>query len=249
MSIEDLLILKRPALRPIARIGLGLTIAGLGVVAMRYAGVRRYNGAERLAEALLDSDPLHDAARSLPEASETVLAACATYLVSVAYRAAIGEGVAAEDPIGHSRTHEHPYTHATVTVLTESHAPEHLLTYAVNLPDIGEVRGTRRVGPIHTAGLTPARPAIDTTQITLPHGYTAQLESEFEIADYLVIGQIKLFGAATLRDNQGNVARLNIAYDGGVSGTITRDAHIIGRFEGKVATGVTFRQYEIGPGE
>jgi len=167
----------------------------------------------------------------------------------VAYRAAAGEGVTAEDPEGYSRTHEHPYTHATVTVLTEKHAPEHLLTYAVDLPDVGEVRGTRRVGAVHPAGLTPARPAIDTAQITLPHGYTAQLESEFEIADYLVTGQTKLFGAATLRDNRGNVARLNIAYDGGVSGTITRDAHVIGRFEGKVSTGVTFRQYEIGPGE
>ena len=133
----------------------------------------------------------NEAQRSLPEASETVLAACAAYVVDVAYRAAEGQGLpgVAEDPIGHSRTHRHPYTHAVTTVLTESHAPDHLLTYAVTLPEIGEVRGTRRVGALRVTGLSPARPAPDTVQITLTHDYTAQMETEFEIADYLVTGQ------------------------------------------------------------
>ncbi len=248
MEFDEFVGLKKA---PWSHVLLALGITGLGLVAFRYATVRKLNGAERLAEALLDSETLHDAARSLPEASETVLAACATYMINVAYRSAIGEGLTEEDPIGYTRPHQHPYSHATAKVMTESHSPEHLLTYAVDLPEVGEVRGTRRVGALHTSGsvITPSRPALDTTQITLAYGYTAQMESEFEIADYRITGQTRLFGAATLRDNQGNVARLNIAYDGGVSGTITRDAHVIGRFEGNINSGINFRQNEIGPGD
>lgn len=239
---------KKPTLGQIALLVTGL--AGAALVARLY-GARRYNGAERLAEALLETERLTAAARSLPNASETVLAACAAYLIQVAYRAAEGQGLTAgiEDPIGYSRTHRHPYTQAVTTVLTETHAPEHRLTYAVNIPDVGEVRGTRKVGGLRVTGLSPSRPAPDTAQITLPHGYTAQMETEFEIAEYLVTGQTRLFGAATLRDNQGNVGRINVGFDGTVTGTITRDAHIVGRFEGKVSQNITFRQYELPPGE
>jgi hypothetical protein len=240
--------LKKPTL---AQIGLLATGIFSAAVIARYYGARKFNGAERLAEALLDSDRLHEAVRSLPDASETVLADCAIYMVNVAYRAAEGQGLSGgmEDPVGYSRTHRHPYTHAVTTVLTESNSPEHLLTYAVNIPEVGEVRGTRRVGGLHVAGLPPARPAPDTVQITLPHNYTAQLETEFEISEYLMTGQTRLYGVATARDNMGNVARVNVAYDGAVTGTVTRDAHVIGRFEGKLATGVTFRHYQIPPGD
>ena len=224
-----------------------LSIAGLA--GLRLLSARKINGAERLAEALLDTEKLHEAQRSLPEASETVLAACAAYVVNVAYRAAEGQGIAGvtEDPIGHSRTHRHPYTHAVTTVLTESHAPDHLLTYAVTIPEMGEVRGTRRVGALRVTGLSPARPAPDAVQITLTHDYTAQAETEFEIADYLVTGRTRLFGSATLRDNRGNVGRINIGFDGTVTGTVTREARVVGRFEGKVSTGVTFKTYEVPP--
>ncbi len=239
--------LKKPNLGQVALMATGLMSA---YVAARYYAARKINAAERLAEALLDSERLHEAARSLPDASDTILAACAAYLINVAYRAAEGQGISsgAEDPIGYSRTHHHAYTHAVTTVLTEANSPEHLLTYAVNLPEVGEVRGTRRVGGLRVTGLSPARPAADTVQITLPYGYTAQLESELEIAEYLITGQTRLYGSATLRDNRGNVGRINISYDGAVTGTITRDAHIVGRFEGKVAQGVTFRQHQIEPG-
>ena len=43
-----------------------------------------------------------------------------------------------------------------------------------------------------------------------------------EVADYLVVGKTRLAGSADLRDNRGNVGRLNIGYDGTISGTITR---------------------------
>ncbi len=239
---------KKPTRGQVAAL---IAVSVAGVVGLRLLSARKINGAERLAEALLDTEKLNEAQRSLPEASETVLAACAAYVVGVAYRAAEGQSLAGvtEDPIGHSRTHRHPYTHAVTTVLTESHAPDHLLTYAVTLPEIGEVRGTRRVGALRVTGLSPARPAPDTVQVSLTHDYTAQMETEFEIADYLLMGHTRLFGSATLRDNKGNVGRINIGFDGTVTGTITREARVVGRFEGKVSTGVTFRQYDLPPAD
>ena len=247
MSTQEFVNLKKPSVP-----GIALAVTALGALAaVRYYGTHKFNSAERLAEALLDGDGLHAAARSLPDASETVLAACASFLIKVSYRAAIGQGLIGgmEDPIGHSRNHHHPYTQAIATVLTEAHSPEHLLTYAMVIPDIGEVKGTRRVGAFRVKGLT--RPANDIAQITLPHGFTGQMESEFEIIENPLTGQTRLFGAATLRDNHGNVARLNIGFDGVANGTITRDARIVGRFEGKINTeqGITFRQYQIEPGD
>ena len=231
------------------QVALLLALSVASVAGLRLLAARKINGAERLAEALLDTEKLHEGARGLPDAGETVLAACAAYVVNVAYRAAEGQGLAGvqEDPIGYSRTHRHPYTHAVTTVLTESHAPDHLLTYAVTVPELGEIRGTRRVGALRVTGLSPARPAPDTVQISLAHDYTAQAETEFEIADYLVMGHTRLFGAATLRDNRGNVGRINIGFDGTVTGTVTRDARVVGRFEGKVAAGVTFKPYDLPP--
>ncbi len=234
-----------------------LKIAGVAAVAVAYvAGTRRIarryiNGAERLANALLDTDKLKGATDHLAETTEKALAACASYLVGVAYHAAQGVGTAgpAEDPVGYSRRHEHPYSHASATVLTEANSPEQILTYSVTIPDLGDVRGTRRIGGMRISGLAPARPANDTVQVSLADGYTAQLESEFEVGEYLYIGAIRLFGPATLRDNRGNVGRLNIGYDGTVAGTITRDGRVIGRFEGKTDSGLQFRQYQIEAGD
>jgi hypothetical protein len=165
----------------------------------------------------------------------------------VAYHSAEGLRArgGAEDAIGKSRTRVHPYTHVAATVLTEALTPEHVLTYAVTLPKAGEVRGTRRVGGLHISGLAPARPLRDTAQVALEEGYTAQLESELEIGEYLVTGRTRLFGQMTLRDNRDNVGRLHIGYDGAVSGTITRNARVIGRFQGRITEGLQFKQYQI----
>lgn len=223
-----------------------LVAAGGGLVAARYIERRHINGAERLANALLDTGKLTNAARTLPDSTECVLAACAAYAVNMAYRAAEGVGSAGgeEDPIGYSRTHTHPYSHVVATVLTEANAPEQLLTYAVTIPDVGDVRGTRRVGAVN-AGLPPTRPTPDAIQFSLADEYSAQFESEFEVGEYLVLGRTRLTGAATLRDNRDNVGRLNIAPDGAISGTITRNARVIGRFEGNAAHGLYFSQHQI----
>jgi hypothetical protein len=239
-----------PRKRDIARLAvIASTVAG-AVVTSRYLGTRKVSAAERLTETLLDTERLREVNSKLSEHTESVLAACAAYMVHVAYRASEGLGVAsgADDPLGYSRTHTHPFTHAAATVLTEANAPEHLLTYAVTIPDVGEVRGTRRVGALKMAGLSPARATPDTAQITLSQGYTMQFESEFEVAEYLVTGRTRLYGAATMRDNRGNVGRLHIGFDGTVSGTITREARVIGRFEGRAAEGLNFKQYHIESG-
>lgn len=237
-----------PARSDVIKIAILASAAVGGLIATRYLSGRKINGAERLADALLDTEALKEGVHGLSDAAtEKALAACAAYLVGVASRAAEGVGASggAEDPVGYSRTHTHPYTEATATVLTEAVSPDQLLTYAVNLPQVGEVRGTRRIGSLKMSGLAPARPANDTVQMTLANDYTAQLESEFEVADYLMTGRSRLFGAATLRDNAGNVGRINIAHDGAITGTVTRDARIIGRFEGQVTQGLRFRQNQI----
>lgn len=236
-----------PTRGDIAKVALLATAALGGLIATRYLTARKVNAAERLADALLDTEELKEGVRNLAEHSEKALAACASYLVNVAHRAseAVGAAGGTEDPVGYSRTHTHPYSQAAATVLTEAISPDLRLTYAANIPAVGEVRGTRCVGNLKISGLSPARAAVDTVQITLSDGYTAQLETEFEVADYLVTGKSRLFGAATLRDSTGNVGRINIAHDGTVSGTVTRETKIIGRFEGQVTSGVRFRQNQL----
>lgn len=226
-----------------------IVLAVAGIVGLRLIASRKINSAERLADALLDTDKLNEAVRYLPHEPESALASCAAYLVNVSNRAAAGQGVTGilEDPVNFSRTQRHPYTNGVTTVRTESHSPDHCLTYALTLPEIADVRGTRNVGSVRLSGLSPARPAPDTVQIKLAPGYTVQAQTEFEIADYLVTGQMRLYGSATIADNLGNVGRLHISFDGVVTGTVTRDAKIVGRFEGKVATGIIFRKYELPP--
>ncbi len=229
------------------QVALVLSAATAGVVAARYLESRKINGAERLANALLHTQKLRDAAEKLPDTTAPVLAACAAYFVDIAFQAAEGLGSAAktEDPMGFSRTHTHPYTGAAVTVLTEAAGTEQLLTYAVTIPEAGEVRGTRRVGGMKISGLAPARPTPDVAQISLKHDYSAQIETEFEVADYLLTGKTRMFGKAHLRDNQGNVAQITIGYDGAISGSVTRENRVIGRFDGKVAEGLNFKPFEI----
>jgi hypothetical protein len=235
--------IKRDVLKAVGLAAVAVT----GLVAVRYMGVRNINSAERLADALLNTDALRNAAGKLPDVTASVLGTCAIYAVNVAFRAAEGVGTlgSGEDPVGEVRTATHPYTGASVTVLTESNSPDHLLTYSVTIPDVGQVSGTRRIGATKVASVPPARPEADTIQITLKEDYVALIETEFQIAEYVFTGKTRLYGALNLRDNQGNAGRLNIGYDGNVSGTVTREAKVVGRFEGQVAHGIRFTQYQI----
>jgi len=222
-----------------------------GIIGARYISTRKVSAAERLADALLDTEPLRKAARDMADRPEARLAACANYLVDASYRACEGWGIGTgnNDPIGHTRTQTHRYTQAVASVLTEAHVPNHVLNYTVNIPDIAEVRGIRRHGPLGLNGVLPTYPVPETTQISLADGYTAQLESDLHVTEAFVTGRARLFGVVTLRDSESNVGRLNVCSDGSIHGTITRDAAVIGRFDGRLGSVIEFKPYQIEQGE
>jgi hypothetical protein len=227
------------------------TVALGALVGARYLSTRKISAGERLADALLDTEPLREAARDLADRPAARLASCASYLIDVCYRSAEGWGIGtgANDPVGHTRMKTHRYTQTAVSVLTEAHVPEHILNYTVIVPDVAEVRGVRRHGPLALSGIMPSYAVPETAQIALQDGYTAQIESDLHLSEAFVTGRARLFGAVTLRDSEGNVGRLNVSSDGVVHGTITRDAKVVGRFEGRLGKEIEFKPYQIEPGE
>ncbi len=227
------------------------TLALGGIVSARYLSTRKISAAERLCDALLDTEPLREAARDMADRPEARLAACANYMVDVCFRSAEGWGIGtgANDPVGYSRLKTHRYTQGAVSVLTEAHVPEHVLNYTVNVPDIAEVRGVRKHGPLTMDGLLPAYAVPETSQISLQDGYTAQIESDLHVTEAFVTGKARMYGALTLRDSEGNVGRLNVGADGVIHGTITHQARVVGRFDGRLGEGVKFKPYQIEPGD
>ncbi len=236
-----------PGKREVVKTALGASILISGLYAFRQFGAKREGVAARLADGLIDSESLRTAVDDAANRPERALAACATYVVRVAKHAGEYLGVrgAEEDPAGYSRSASHPYTRASVTVLTESVEPDRILTYAASLPHIGDVRGTRTVGPVHMTGIVPARHTPDAMHITLEGGYGVQVETRFETSDYLLTGRGRVFGNATLRDSQGNIALINIGLDSGVAGTVTRGTQVVGRFGGNASHGIYFTPYQI----
>ena len=222
-----------------------------GIAGARFLGTRKISAAEHLSDALLDTDLLSQAARDLSDRPEARLAACANYLMSVSHRSTDGWGIGtgANDPVGHTRFKSQRYTQAAASVLTESHTPDHVLNYSVNVPDIAEVRGIRRYKPLALNGIMPSYSVPETVQISLNDGYTAQGEADFHLTEAMVTGRARLFGAVTLRDSEGNVGRLNVSSDGVITGAITRDARVVGRFEGRLGDTIAFKPYQIEPGE
>lgn len=218
----------------------GAAISGL--VTVRYLTTRKTSASELLAEALLDTSRLEDASRNLAGSSESALASCASYFLGVSYRAAEGLGMAKGqyDPVGFNRTKAHSFTLAHAAVITEAHAPRHILTYSVIVPEVGEMHGTRTIGSLQIEGIFPAYSSPDTAQITLLNGYTAQLETDFRSTDSFLSGSTRLIGSAALRDNHGNIGRLNVSAEGNITGTITRDSRIVGRFNGTILSGIRF---------
>lgn len=219
-----------------------LGAAAGGMLVARYVNARQINGAERLAEALLHTDPLNDAKRTAPEESGQTLAHCADYFLKVSFHASEGLNFAgrAEDPIGYQRTTRHPYTQATASVLTEKHEEAQAFAFTVRLPDAVEVCGVRRVEPERINRAVPTRSVPETMQITMGE-YVAQIEAEMEVGDFLVFGKTRLSGSVALKDNTGNLGRVYVSEAGVISGTITRENKIVGRFEGQVESGVYYR--------
>lgn len=219
-----------------------LGAAAGGMLVARYVNARQINSAERLAESLLHTDPLADAARSALSETGQTLAHCANYFLSVSYKASEGMNFAgrSEDPAGFQRTHRHPFTQASVSVLTETADNAQAFAYTLRLPDVVEVCGVRKVEPERINNAVPARPVPETMQVTLGE-YVAQIEAEMEVGDFLLYGRTRLTGSIALKDNAGNLGRIYVSDAGTISGTLTRDNKIVGRFEGQVESGVYYR--------
>ena len=71
------------------------------------------------------------------------------------------------------------------------------LNYTVIVPDVAEVRGIRRHGPLTLDELLPAYAVPETAQISLQDGYTAQIESDLHVTDAFVTGKARMYGALT----------------------------------------------------
>jgi hypothetical protein len=221
--------------------------AAAATAGARYVSSKRINAADRLGQALLDTQRLLDAAQYSDTESEAALAACAAYLVNVAHQAAAGiSGPPALDPVGFERTVKSETSPASAIVTTTAHEPESRWQFEVTVPDLARVTGSRRLTSSRFAGPRVKMSTPDTVSIRFDNGYAARIESDLEFASNLlqVVGpRTHVTGAAHLSDNRNNVGRLQIDQAGEVTGTITRGTRIVGRFEGSLTEGVTFKQY------
>jgi hypothetical protein len=208
---------------------------------------KRINASERLGVALLDTERLLEASRYSEGESEAALAACAAYLVNVAHQAAAGiSGPPALDPVGFERTVRSENTTGVVIVTTTAHEPESRWQFEVTVPGVVRVTGSRRLTSSRFAGPRVTMSTPDTVSMRFDNGYAARIESDLEFASNLlqIVGpRTQVSGTAHLSDNRNNVGRLQIDREGEVTGTITRGSDIVGRFEGSLDEGITFRQY------
>ncbi len=221
--------------------------AAAATAGVRYAGSKRINAADRLGRALLDTERLLDASQYSDTESEAALAACSAYLVNVAHQAAVGiSGPPALDPVGFERTVRSDDSTATAIVTTTAHEPESRWQFEVTVPAVVRVTGSRRLTSSRFSGPRVKMSTPDTVSIRFENGYSARIESDLEFASNLlqVVGpRTQITGAVHLSDNRSNVGRLQIDHNGEVTGTITRGSNIVGRFEGSLESGITFKQY------
>jgi len=222
--------------------------AAVATAGARYVGSKRINAAERLGQALLDTARLEEAARYAESESEAALASCAAYLINVAHQAASGiSGPPTVDAIGYERRITSDRSDATATVITTAHEPEARWQFDVTLPGVARVSGSRRLVSSRFTGPKVHMRTPDTVSIRFDNGYFASIESDLEFSGNLLAASLKprtqIHGSASLSDNRSNVGRIRIEPSGEVTGTVTRGTEIIGRFEGSLEEGVTFRQY------
>lgn len=221
--------------------------AAAATAGARYVGSKRINASERLGQALLDTERLVESAKFSDAEPEAALAACTAYLVNVAHQSAAGiSGPPALDPVGHERTVKSETSSASAIVTTTAHEPESRWQFEVTVPDLVRVTGSRRLTSSRFTGAKVKMSTPDTVSIRFDNGYAARIESDLEFTSNLlqVVGpRTQVSGAAHLSDNRNNVGRVQIDHGGEVTGTITRGTRIVGRFEGSLNEGVTFKQY------
>ncbi len=233
--------LLRHAIRAAAVAG-GAAAATAGA---RYMGSRRIVASEKLGRALMDTQRIEEALPYTIDESEAALAACAVYLINVAYEAASGiSGPPTLDPIGHERAISSDSSGTTATITTTAHEPETRWQFDVVIPGLARISGSRRLEASRFSGSHIKMKTPDTVTIRYDNGYSARIESDLEFASNLLrlVGpQTQLIGNVNLSDNRGNVGLLRIDAAGVVTGTITRGPNIVGRFDGNLTSGLTFR--------
>ena len=238
-------VLRRLAVAAVAAGGAAVATAGA-----RYVGSKRFNAAERLGEALLDSQQLNVAAGYTEDESEAALAACTAYLINVAHQSAAGiAGPPAVDSVGFERKVKARKGAGQASVITTAPEPEPRWQFEMDAPGVARVSGSRRLLSSKFSGPRVNMRTPDTVSIRFENGYVASIESDLEFTSNLiqVTGpRTQVHGTANVSDNRGNVGRLRIDAGGGVTGTVTRGANIVGRFEGNLGAGITFRQYSPG---
>jgi hypothetical protein len=236
-------------LRKVAGAAILTGAAGLATAGARYAGSKRINAAEELGEALLYTARLEDAAKFSANESEAALAGCAAYLINVAYEAASGiSGPPTIDAIGFERkVSAGKNQNGSSSVITTAHEPEARWQFEVEVPGTARISGSRRLKSSRFSGPKVHMTTPDTVSIRFDNGYVANIESDLEFSANLLAlplsAKTSVYGSASLSDNRGNVGRMRIEPNGEVTGTVTRGAEVVGRFEGTLAEGVTFRQY------
>ncbi len=229
----------------VAAIAGGAAVAAAGA---RYATSKRINAAQRLGEALIETDRLADALKYSDLEPEAALAACAVYLINVAHDAASGISAPPTiDPIGNERKVTSFDGSITASVITTAHEPQARWQFEVDSPGIGRVSGSRRLISSRFTGPKVSMQTPDTVSIRLVNGYFANIESDLEFTGNIfaipLAGQVTtVFGGASLSDSHGNVGRLKIEPNGMVSGTITCGTEVVGRFEGSISEGIQFKQ-------
>jgi hypothetical protein len=238
------IILRRAAAAAVVAGGAAAATAGA-----RYAASKRINAAERLGNALLDAVQLEEASRYSAAESESALAACAAYLINMAHQAAAGiTAPPTIDPVGYERKVTGDRS-STASVITTAHEPESRWQFEADIPGIARISGSRRLKSSRFKGPKVHMQTPDTVSIRFQNGYTANIESDLEFDSSLLPfsgPRTQVHGTAMLSDNRGNVGRMQIESGGGVSGTVTRGSEIVGRFEGSLSEGLTFRQYQNG---
>jgi hypothetical protein len=221
--------------------------AAAATAGARYAASKRINASEKLGEALLDTERLADAKRCGPAETESALAACAVYVINTAHRAAAGiTGPPTLDPVGFERTVKSDHGGGSAIVTTTAHEPETRWQFEVTIPDVGRVSGSRRLTSSKFAGTKVRMSTPDTVAIHFDGGYSVRVESDLEFTSALLkmVGPVtQIYGTAHLSDNRDNVGHVKIEQSGEVTGTVTRRSDIVGRFEGSLSEGVTFKQY------
>ncbi len=230
-----------------AVVAAGATAATAGA---RYVNSKRINAGEKLGKALLDTQRLEEAGSYSASESEAALAACAAYLINVAYNAASGiSGPPAMDAVGYERKVSSERSSAVASIITTAHEPDTRWQFDVEIPGVGRISGSRRLTSAKFSGARMHMRTPDTMSIRFENGYVANIESDLEFSGGLLPfagPRTMISGSASLSDNRGNVGRLRIESSGEVSGTITRGTDIVGRFDGSLEEGVTFRQYLSG---